>query len=60
MGGYNYLTQNKNDKVRKSVNVFDLMDTAEIEHKKEKRKTAFITVAALSALVISGYIIISL
>ena len=48
----------KNDEnIYKSTNVVDLIKKAKVEQKKDKRNTLYITVAAVSALAISGLII---
>ena len=57
MASQDYLEQKKRDYVSTSVDVVDLMDAAKLEEKKEKRHTILIATAALSALVISGFII---
>ena len=58
MALHNYLTS-KSDRghVRSSTNVVELMNRAKSEEKKEKRYNFAVTVAAISALAISGIII---
>ena len=60
MASQEYLVQKKRGYVSKSVDVVDvvdLIDAVKVEEKKEKRHTILIATAALSALVISGFII---
>ena len=57
MASQDYLIKKNYRNISKSVNVVDLMNVAKLREKKEKRYTAFVSVAALSALVISLFII---
>lgn len=53
-----FSTQKRNIiKSERLTNVVDLMHKAKLEEKKEKRKNIYITVAAISALAVSGIII---
>ena len=42
----------------KKANIVDLLNRAKIKEKKEKRNTLIYAVAAVSALAVSGFIII--
>ena len=53
----NYLTEKEQKRNSKSINVIDLINRAKFQEKKEKRKTMFITAAAISALVATGFVI---
>ena len=57
MLAYRHLSQKKNERRHKSVNVMDLMQKAKFNEKKEKRNTIIVTAAAISALAVSGFII---
>ena len=57
MSAYNHLSQKRNERRQKSVNVMDLMQKAKFNEKKEKRNTMIVTAAAISALAVSGFII---
>ena len=57
MSAYSDLSQKKNGRKHKSVNVMDLMQKAKFNEKKEKRNTIILTAAAISALAVSGFII---
>ena len=57
MSVYNHLSQKRNERRHKSVNVMDLMQKAKFNEKKEKRNTIIETAAAISALAVSGFII---
>ena len=57
MSSRDYSTQKDVEDNRRSVNVIDLIRKAKFAEKKEKRQTAVIAAAALSALAISGLIL---
>ena len=57
MSAYSDLSQKKNERRHRSVNVMDLMQRAKFNEKKEKRNTIIVTAAAISALAVSGFII---
>ena len=57
MLAYRYLSQKKNERRHKSVNVMDLMLKAKFNEKREKRNTILVTAAAISVLAVSGFII---
>ena len=57
MSAYSHLSQKKNERRHKSVDVMDLMQKAKFNEKREKRNTILVTAAAISALAVSGFII---
>ena len=57
MPPHSHLSQKRNERRHKSVNVMDLMQKAKFNEKKEKRNTIIVTAAAISALAVSGFII---
>ena len=59
MGVQDYLLQKDKGRSNKGINVVDLMHKASFEKKKEKRRSVIVTVASLSALAVTSFIIIS-
>tara|TARA_B100001013_G_scaffold275058_1_gene175577 strand:- start:53 stop:232 length:180 start_codon:yes stop_codon:yes gene_type:complete len=52
-----YLEVKKHTKVRTAMNVVDLVNKIKREKRKEKKHTIILAAAAVSALVISGFVI---
>ena len=59
MAPYRYmLLKNKGDKVKSTnTNIVDLIRRSKLQQKKDKRQNVYIAAAAVSALVLSGFII---
>ena len=59
MAPYRYmLLKNKGDKVKSTnTNIVDLIRRSKLQQKKEKRQNVYIAAAAISVLVLSGFII---
>ena len=59
MAPYKYmLLKNKGDEIKSSnTNIVDLIRRSKLQQKKDKRQNVYIAAAAVSALVLSGFII---